>query len=126
MESSTNPDPTALALQIQSLAATLEELTKQNQEMRQRLQQEDNHTEINRDDDEDRHRRWTSTPKEANSNFLREIRKEIDKLRNAIKGKMNQSLDKIVRKTDSPFTVVVQECPVPSKFRLPNFSPLMD
>ena len=36
---------------------------------------------------------------------------------------MNQSLDKIVRKTDSPFTVVVQECPVPSKFRLPQLEP---
>ena len=62
MESSTNPDPTALALQIQSLATTVEELIKQSQEMRQRLQQEDNHTEINRDDDEDHYRRQTNTP----------------------------------------------------------------
>ena len=54
MESSTNPDLAALALQIQSLAATVEELTKQNQEIRQRLQQEDNRIETNRDDDEDR------------------------------------------------------------------------
>ena len=123
MESSTNPDPTALALQIQSLAATVEELTKQNQEMRQRLQQEDNHTEINRDDDEDRHRRRTSTPEEANSDFLREMRKEMDEVRNAIKGKTDQSLDRIVKKTDSPFTVAIQECPVPSKFRLPQLEP---
>ena len=119
MESNTNPDPTALALQIQSLAATVEELTKQNQEMRQRLQQKDNHTEINRDDDEDRHRRRTNTPEKANSDFLREMRKEMDEVRNAIKGKTDQSLDRIVKKTDSPFTVAVQECPVPSKFCLP-------
>ena len=123
MESSTNPNPTALALQIQSLATTVEELTKQNQEMRQRLQQEDNHTKINRDDDEDRHRRRTSTPEKANSNFLREMRKEMSELRNAIKGKTDQILDRIVRKTDSPFTVAVQECPIPSKFRLPQLEP---
>ena len=44
-------------------------------------------------------------------------------MRNAIWEKTNQSLDRIVRKTDSPFTVAVQECPVPSKFRLPQLEP---
>ena len=62
----------------------------------------------------------TNTPEEANSDFLREMRKEMDELKNAIKGKTDQSLDRIVRKMDSPFTVVVQECPLPSKFRLPQ------
>ena len=47
----------------------------------------------------------------------------MDKLRNAIKGKMDQSLDRIVRKTDSPFIVAIQECSVPSKFRLPQLKP---
>ncbi|XP_050290351.1 uncharacterized protein LOC126728596 [Quercus robur] len=47
----------------------------------------------------------------------------MDELRNAIKGKTNQSLERIVRKTDSPFTIAVQECPVPSKFRLPQLEP---
>ena len=79
--------------------------------------------EINRDDDEDHHRRRTSTLEEANSDFLREMRKEMDELRNAIKGKTDQSLDRIVRKTNSPFTVAIQECPVPSKFRLPQLEP---
>ena len=87
MESNASQDPAVLALQIQSLAATVEELTKQNQEMRQRLQQEDNCTDINRDDDEDSNKRRTSTPKEVNSNLLREMRKEMDELRNTIKGK---------------------------------------
>ena len=119
MESSTNPDPAMLALQIQSLIATVEELTRQNQEIRQRLQQEDNRTDVNRGDDEDSNKRRNNTPKEASSDLLREMRKEMDKLRNAIKGKTDQSLERIVRKMDSPFTVAVQECPVPSKFRLP-------
>ena len=53
MESNANQDPVALALQIQTLAATVEELTKQNQEIRLRLQQEDNRSETNRDNDGD-------------------------------------------------------------------------
>ena len=51
------------------------------------------------------------------------MRKEMDELRNAIKEKTDQSLDRIVRKTDSPFTVAVQECLVPSKFHLPQLEP---
>ena len=107
MESNTNPDPAMLALQIQSLAATMEELTRQNQEMRQWLQQEDNRTDVNKDDDEDSNKRRTRTPKEVSSDLLREMRKEMDELRNAIKGKTDQSLERIVRKTDSPFIMAV-------------------
>ena len=70
-------------------------------------------------DDEDSNKRRNSTPEEASSDLLREMRKEMDELRNAIKGKTDQSLEKIVRKMDSPFTLAVQECPVPSKFHLP-------
>ena len=47
------------------------------------------------------------------------MRKDMDELRNAIKEKMDRSLDRMVRETDSPFTMAVLECPVPSKFRLP-------
>ena len=60
-----------------------------------------------RGDDEDINRRRTSTPEEASSNLLREMRKEMDELRNAIKGKTDQNLERIVRKTDSPFTMAV-------------------
>ncbi|XP_030925415.1 uncharacterized protein LOC115952388 [Quercus lobata] len=77
MESSTNPNPAALALQIQSLSAIVEELTRQNQEMKQRLLHESNRADMG--DDEDSNRRRTSTPEE--------------------------------------------ECPVPSKFRLPQLEP---
>ena len=123
MESNVNQDLAALALQIQSLTATMEELIRQNQEMRQWLQQEDNHSETNWDDDRDSQRKRPDTPKEANSDLHREMRKEMDELRNAIKGKTNQSLDRMVRKIDSPFTLAVQECLVPSKFCLPQLEP---
>ena len=88
--------------------------------MRQQLQQEENRTDVNRDDSNGRR---TSTPEETNSDLLKEMRKEMDELRNAIREKTDQSLDRIVRKTDSPFTMVVQECLMPSKFRLPQLEP---
>ena len=47
----------------------------------------------------------------------------MDKLRNAIKEKTDQSLDRMVRMMDSPFTIAVLECLVPSKFRLPQLKP---
>nr|XP_023902566.1 uncharacterized protein LOC112014409 [Quercus suber] len=123
MESSSSPEPAALALQIQALAATVEELTKKNQEMRQRLQQGDNHTEVNRDEDRDSHRRCASSPDESSPSVVKEMRKEMDELRNAIRGKTDLGLDKIVRKSNSPFIAAVQECPVPSKFCLPQLEP---
>ena len=101
MESNVTQDPTTLALEIQSLSTTIEELTRQNQEMRQRLQQEENRSETNRDDDGDSHRRWPSTLEGANLDLLREMRKEMEELRNTIRGKTNQSLDKMVEKTDT-------------------------
>ena len=51
------------------------------------------------------------------------MRKEMDELRNSIKEKTDRSLDRMIRATDSPFTTAVQECPVPSKFRLPQLKP---
>ena len=47
----------------------------------------------------------------------------MDELRNAIKEKTDQSLDRMVKATDSPFTTAVLECPVSSKFQLPQFEP---
>ena len=86
-----NQDPAALALQVQALAASIEKLTRQNQEMWLRLQQEENQSRINQEDNEDSQRRSDrrrpATPDEPNSDLLREMRKEMDELRNAMKGK---------------------------------------
>ena len=109
------------------LATSVEELTRQNQEMRLWLQQEDNRSKTNRDDYGDNQRRddhWRPvTLKGASLDLLREMRKEMGKLRNVIKEKIDRSLDRMVRRTNSPFTTVVLKCPVPSKFRLPQLEP---
>ena len=128
-----NLDSTALAQQVQALAATIEELTKQNQEMKLRLQQvqqaqqNESRSKGNLEGEGDSHGRGTpqrpTTSDEQNSDLLREMRKEMDELRSAIKEKTNQSVDKMVRATDSPFTAAVLECPVPSKFCLPQLEP---
>ena len=47
----------------------------------------------------------------------------MDELRSTIKEKIDQNLDCIVRRTNSPFTMAVLECPVPSKFHLPQLEP---
>ena len=64
-----------------------------------------------------------ATPDEQNLELLREVRREMDELRNALEEKTDRSVDKMVRATDSPFTTAVLECPVPSKLRLPQLEP---
>ena len=121
-----NPHSAALAQQVQALTATIEELTRQNQEMKLRLQQvqqAQQESKGNPDEEGESHRRSAhrrpATPDEQNSDLLQEVRKEMDELRNALKEKTDRSVDRMVRAIDSPFTTAVLECPVPSKFHLP-------
>ena len=44
----------------------------------------------------------------------------MDELRNAMREKMDQILDGMVRRTDSPFTMKVLGCPMSPKFHLPQ------
>ncbi|XP_030949154.1 uncharacterized protein LOC115973053 [Quercus lobata] len=93
----------------------------------QQTQQEENRSKGNTEEEGDSQRRETprrpTTPDKQNSDLLREMRKEMDELRSAIKEKTDRSVDKMIRATDSPFTATVLECPVPSKFRLPQLEP---
>nr|XP_023876221.1 uncharacterized protein LOC111988668 [Quercus suber] len=95
--------------------------------MKLRLQQEENRSKGNPEDEGDSHRRSNrqrpTTPDEQNSDLFQEMRKEMDELRNAIKEKTDRSVDRMVRAMDSPFTTAVLECPVPSKFCLPQLEP---
>ena len=50
---------------------------------------------------------------------MRNMRKELDEVKNAMKGKTAINLDGMIKMTDSPFTTNVQECPLPPKFYLP-------
>ena len=122
-----NQDFAAIAQQVQALAATVKELTRQNQEMKLRLQHQENWSKANQEDEGDSLRgsdHWRlATPDEPSLDLLQEMRKETDKLRKAIKRQIDRSLDRMVRMTNSPFTMVVLECPMPSKFWLPQLEP---
>ena len=122
-----NQDTAALAQQIQAMVATVEELTRQNQEMKLRLQQEESQSKGSLEDEGDSRKRNDQTRplslKDQNLDLLREMRKEMDELRSAIREKTERSVDKLVRATDSPFTATVLGCLVPSKFRLPQLEP---
>ena len=119
-----NQDTAALAQQIQALVATVEELTRQNQEMKLRLQQKESQSKGSPEDKGDNWKRSDQTrplsPEDQNLDLFREMSKEMDELRSAIREKTEWNVDRLVRATDSPFTAAVLECPVPSKFRLPQ------
>ena len=61
MESNTPQDSAALTLQIQTLTASMEELTRKNQELRLQLQQEENRSptkvRTKRNNNKDSHKR---------------------------------------------------------------------
>ena len=47
------------------------------------------------------------------------MKKQMDELNNAVKGKGERNLDGMIKQTASPFTAVVLDLPLPQKFRLP-------
>ena len=69
----------------------MEELARQNQEMRLRLQQEENRSKTIQEDKGDSKKRSDcrrpATLDGLSSDLLREMKKEMDELRNTIKGK---------------------------------------
>ena len=52
-------------------------------------------------------------------NELRNMRKEMDELKSAMKDKGEENLDGMIRRMDSPFTNVVLNHSLPPKFCLP-------
>ena len=90
-------------------------------------QQEEIQSKGSPEDEGDSRRRSDQTrplsPEDRNLDLLREMKKEMDKLRSAIKEKTERSVDRLVRATNSPFTAAILECLVPSKFRLPQLEP---
>ena len=52
--------------------------------------------------------------------MMKNMRKELDEVKNAMKGKTAVNLDGMIKRTDSPFTTGVLECPLPLKFCLPQ------
>ena len=60
----------------------------------------------------------TAQSTHSNVQMMKNMRKELDKVKNAMKGKIAINLDGMIKRTDSPFIVSVLECPLPPKFYL--------
>ena len=76
-------------------------------------QNEESNSQANR---QDRTSREDSTRME---NELRNMRKEVDELKSAMKDKGGENLDGMIRRMNSTFTTEVLNCPLPPKFLLP-------
>ena len=126
------PDPVVMAQQIQALTANVQELMRQNEELKRRACPEGNNTSHHRWS-HSRHDEEASSPGNSkgkdtteytgqstpeNNYLMQNLRKELDEVKNAMKGKTTKNLDGMLKRIDSPFTPGVLECPLPPKFCL--------
>ena len=51
---------------------------------------------------------------------MQAIKEHMEVMMNALKGRVSSDLDDLVNKTNSPFTIPVNSCPLPQKFRMPQ------
>ena len=138
------PRPTTLERQVQTLAAAVERLTKQNHDLEEQLRQRDpghNVQEENQGDSSKRRglekqegsnepsrtERWNlSMPSLTGATPLpilvemQAMKEQVEVMMNAFKGRISSDLDDLVNRTDSPFTTQVNSCPPPQKFRMPQ------
>ena len=49
---------------------------------------------------------------------MQAMKEQVEVMMNALKGHVFNDLDDLVNKTDSPFTIPVNSCPLPQKFRM--------
>ena len=129
--STTPPDSVVMAQQIQALTVNVQELMKQNEELKRKARPETltmSQSWRNRNDNEvqspEHSRRETSEhiaqSTSSSDQMMKNMRKELDEVKNAMKGKTTINLDGMIKRIDSPFTASVLECPLPRKFRLPQ------
>ena len=136
------PRSTALERQVQTLAATVERLTKQNHDLEEQLHQRDAGHNVQEENQGDSSERGGPERPEGNNEpnrperrnlsmpFLMDIapppisaemqamKEQMEVMMNALKGRVSSDLDDLVNKTDSPFTIPVNSCPLPQKFRM--------
>ena len=54
----------------------------------------------------------------GNIQMMKNMRKELDEVKNNMKGKTTINLNGMIKRTDSPFATSILECPLPPKFLL--------
>ena len=51
---------------------------------------------------------------------MQAMKEQMEVMMNALKGGVSSDLDDLVNRTDSPFTIPVNSCSLPQKFRMPQ------
>ena len=108
--------------------ANVEELTCQNEELRKIVESQNvKHQQADESQNEEesnsqanKRDRTLGEDSTRMENELHNMRKEMDKLKSAVKDKGGENLDGMIRRTDSSFITEVLNRPFPSKFRLPQ------
>ena len=126
-ENITQPD-VVQQQQIQALLANVEELTHQNEELQKTVESQNakcQRTDENQNEEEsnsqaNRQDRTSGEDSTKMENELRNMRKEMDELKSAMKDKGGENLDGVIRRMDSPFTTEVLNHPLLPKFHLPQ------
>ena len=49
---------------------------------------------------------------------MQAMKEQMEVMMNALKGRVSSDLDDLVNRTNSPFTIPVNSCPLPQKFRM--------
>ena len=131
---------TALERQVQTLAAAVERLTKQNHDLEEQLRQRDaGHNVQEENEGASSERRGPERPEGSNEPSrperrnlsmpslmdttpppilaeMQAMKEQMEVMMNALKGRVSSDLDDLVNRTDSPFTIPVNSCPLPQKF----------
>ena len=125
------PRSTALERQVQTLAAAVERLTKQNHDLEEQLRQKGARHNIQKENQGDsserrgpersednnepsrQERRNLSTPSLMDTNpqpilaEMQAMKEQMEVMMNALKGRVSSNLDDLVNRTDSPFTIQI-------------------
>ena len=128
---------TALERQVQTLAAAVERLTKQNHDLEEQLCQRDAGHDVQEEIQGDSSERGgperpegsnePSKPKRRNLSMpslmdiaplpifaeMQAMKEQMEVMMNALKGRVSSDLDDLVNRIDSPFTIPVNSCPLP-------------
>ena len=51
---------------------------------------------------------------------MQAMKEQMEVMMNALKERVSSDLDDLVNRTDSPFTIPINFCPLPQKFRMPQ------
>ena len=106
---------------------------KQNEDLKWKARLEGTNTSksrCNRNDNDDKAHSLGNSRRETyehitqsthgSNRMMKNMRKELDEVKNAMKGKTAINLDGMIKRTDSPFIANILECPLPPKFHLPQ------